>query len=236
MNWDRFANPVASGCRPDWCKAEYTYVGQRAVMIGTRRQAHAARRWGYYNVAVVRFLDAENRILREEVLPLGRWNTVARATGRFLALGADRYVLCEGRSSNPGSGHRPVEDEDEADLSWLLRPVNETGMGLGYEHEVTSLRRRRFPVRTRGFEVRLYRDPYGSHRFVAFVGGNPIAALQVVKVEGRNGFVANVYTAPQYRGRGIAPSLLTVARGTLGEVRHGEHLTAAGARFAMRHP
>lgn len=125
---------------------------------------------------------------------------------------------------------------DEADLSWLLRPVNETGMGLGYEHEVASLRRRRFPVRTQGFEVRLYRDPYGSYRFVAFVGGKPVAGLQVMKAEGHPGVVANVYAAPEFRGRGLAPSLLTVARGVLGEVRHGEHLTEAGARFAAGQP
>lgn len=127
------------------------------------------------------------------------------------------------RFSNPA---RP----DEADLSWLLRPMNETGMGIGQEREGVFLRSPSFG------RVRHYMDDYGSHRFVGYAHGVPVAAIQVVTALGRPGVVANVYTVPELRGRGLASELLVLARKKLGEIQHSKHLTKRGRRFAARKP
>lgn len=127
---------------------------------------------------------------------------------------------------------------DEADLAWLLAPVNETGRPLGYEHQVRSFRGQRRRADDPLDEVRLYRDPYGSNRLVGLHRGRPVVGMQVVKDadSDRPGIVANVYTVPDLRGMGLASKLLNVARANLGEVRHSEHLTEAGERFAARQP
>lgn len=130
---------------------------------------------------------------------------------------------------------------EEPDLAWLLAPPNETRMGLGVEREVRSLRGVRFPASTKLQWVRLYRDPYGSHRFVGFVAEAPVSGLQVMvndAVRDAEGapltVVANVYTDPDWRRRGAAGDLYTLARRVLGPVRHSRHLSESGARFAAR--
>jgi GNAT superfamily N-acetyltransferase len=130
---------------------------------------------------------------------------------------------------------------EEPDLAWLLAPPNETRMGLGVERQIKSLRGVKFPASTRLQRVRLYRDPYGSHRFVGFVAEVPVSGLQVMvndAVMDAEGapltVVANVWTDPRWRGRGAAGDLYALARRVLGPVRHSRHLSESGARFAAR--
>lgn len=125
----------------------------------------------------------------------------------------------------------------DPDLSWLLAPPNETRAGLGEEREVTkTLRGVSLPAPTPVLDlVRLYRDPYGSNRFVGFTDGKPITGLQVIvgkkpKIQ----VVANVWTDPDWRGRGAAGDLYALARRVLGPIRHSAHLSESGARFAAR--
>lgn len=59
--------------------------------------------------------------------------------------------------------------------------------------------------------ILLYRDPYGSYRFVRHLGGVKQAAIQVVSHDGVHGLLGSVYTAPRYRRRGYASELYRAA-------------------------
>lgn len=111
----------------------------------------------------------------------------------------------------------------EADLAWLLLPST----------RITGPETKRV-LQAQPFDrVDYLRDPYGSHRFIGFVDGEAVAGIQVVK-GARSSVVANVYTVPYLRGRGMASALLRAARRRLGKIAHSQHLTESGARFAAR--
>lgn len=81
-----------------------------------------------------------------------------------------------------------------------------------------------------GDGVAKYVSPHGSYRYVAYVGGQPVSALQVVSQDRKNATIANVYTAPEARQQGWASKLLQQARRDFKTVEHAkdEHVSEEG--------
>jgi GNAT superfamily N-acetyltransferase len=81
-----------------------------------------------------------------------------------------------------------------------------------------------------GDGVAKYVSPHGSYRYVAYVGGEPVSALQVVSQDSKNATIANVYTAPEARQQGWASKLLQQARRDFKSVEHAkdEHVSDEG--------
>lgn len=76
-----------------------------------------------------------------------------------------------------------------------------------------------------------WQSPHGSSRYVAFERGVAVSVLQVVSPDGLRGVIANVYTDPAARRRGLAQRLLARARRDFpGGVSHAEerNLSAEG--------
>ena len=67
-----------------------------------------------------------------------------------------------------------------------------------------------------------------SVRYVRYDAGLPVAALQVVTLDGRVATAANVYTAPGHRRRGLAARLVKRARMDFDEVRFSDDRSNAG--------
>jgi GNAT superfamily N-acetyltransferase len=65
-----------------------------------------------------------------------------------------------------------------------------------------------------------YRCIYGSVRYVLYVNGNPVSALQCVSDGSGEAFVANVFTLPAHRRMGHARRLLKRARRDFQVVKH----------------
>ncbi len=76
------------------------------------------------------------------------------------------------------------------------------------------------------------RSKEGSTRYVMHVEDVAASVLQVVSPDGRLAIIANAYTLPSFRRRGLAASLLLAARREFDEVRHSADLTPDGAAFA----
>jgi len=68
--------------------------------------------------------------------------------------------------------------------------------------------------------VSRYVSEEGSYRYVEYVSGRPVAVLQVVSLDGRNAWVANVYVLPEFRRQGRAATLLARARQDFKQVEH----------------
>ncbi len=83
-----------------------------------------------------------------------------------------------------------------------------------------------------------YKSPHGSTRYVWYVSGEPVSALQVVSIDGKIATVANVYTARSHRRTGLAGLLLEQARRDFREVRHASdgHLSAEGRAWRNAKP
>lgn len=75
-------------------------------------------------------------------------------------------------------------------------------------------------------------SPHGSTRYVYYVAGVPVSALQVVSREGINALIANVYTDPDYRRQGYARELLQKARRDFRSVEHSSGLSEEGKSWA----
>lgn len=67
-----------------------------------------------------------------------------------------------------------------------------------------------------------YKSPHGSTRYVWYINGKAISALQVVSADGLFAKIANVYTTPSYRRMGFAKLLLDQARKDFKEVVHAD--------------
>lgn len=76
--------------------------------------------------------------------------------------------------------------------------------------------------------VHLHKDPYGSHRLVKMVDGQPVAALQVMSADGKRGMIANAYTHPEHRRKGYASELHAAAKGLFSELGHSGDRSEAG--------
>jgi hypothetical protein len=78
-----------------------------------------------------------------------------------------------------------------------------------------------------------YTSPHGSYRYVMYVNGTPVSALQVVSRDGVHAKIANVYTVPAERRKRFAETLLMKARTDFNTVEHAdpEMLTSTGKRW-----
>src|SRR5580658_2185830 len=79
-----------------------------------------------------------------------------------------------------------------------------------------------------------YRSPEGSYRYVYYVDGAAISALQVMTRDKRTARVANVWTARQARRRGYASALLQQARRDFRKVEHSDDLSSDAAAWVER--
>lgn len=84
---------------------------------------------------------------------------------------------------------------------------------------------------SRNPEIALFKDKFGSQRFVRYEDGAPVCALQIV-VDRDTQLVANLYTAPEFRRRGFARELFQIARKRYPKLQHSKHLTEDGKGFA----
>ena len=113
-----------------------------------------------------------------------------------------------------------LQKTSQDDLSWVLSPPGTSPM-VGNEQQVS-------------FEnnIAVYKDEYGSYRFVYFLNNEPISGLQVVSKDGTNGVIANVYTVPEYKRQGFARQLVNKSREVFDNIEHNKHLTDPGEGFA----
>ena len=79
-----------------------------------------------------------------------------------------------------------------------------------------------------------YVSPYGSTRYVAYVQGRPVSALQVVSKDGKHATIANVFTSPEHRRSGWASSLLARARKDFRVVSHAAEASISKDAKAWR--
>lgn len=68
--------------------------------------------------------------------------------------------------------------------------------------------------------VAKFTSPHGSTRYVAYLDGKPVAALQVVSRDKTKATIANVYTTPERRREGWATKLLNLAKRDFKVVEH----------------
>ena len=120
---------------------------------------------------------------------------------------------------------RPLVTEEvaEPDLSYLLAPSGRT-RAIGHEDGPEPP--------TDG--IARYRSPHGSYRYVYYVDGVAVSALQVMTRDKRYGRVANVWTAPQARRHGYATALLQQARRDLKTVEHSDDLSTDAVAWVGR--
>lgn len=83
-----------------------------------------------------------------------------------------------------------------------------------------------------GIVVIVLSSPHGSTRYLASQDGSNVAVLQVVSRDGRHARIANAFTVPGMRRRGIARMLLEAARTDFEEVLHSDDLSDFGRAFA----
>lgn len=75
-------------------------------------------------------------------------------------------------------------------------------------------------------------SPYGSTRYVYSEGGKAVSVLQVMRMPDGKARIANVYTVPEARRKGIASKLMEQARKDFKEVAHSDDLSVDGAAWA----
>lgn len=114
-------------------------------------------------------------------------------------------------------------ESNEPDLSYLLAPAGGTKQ-IGPEKQIGN---------ARDGSIK-FLSPHGSYRYVRYVDGKPVSALQIVSSDGRNGQVANVYTLPEYRKQGFARELLDRAKQGFESITHSKDLSSLGAIWKQR--
>jgi len=99
-------------------------------------------------------------------------------------------------------------------LAGLEVYLNDPGKvpGIGSEHG----------KKPTGNAIAKYVSPHGSTRYVAYVEGKAVSALQVVSKDKKTAIIANVFTTPDARRQGWASRLLEAARHDFKVVRHAE--------------
>ena len=107
---------------------------------------------------------------------------------------------------------RKVERQSLKTVELLLKPRG----------EVPFIGRERGPSRPPASGIAKYVSPHGSYRYVGYIDGEPVAAMQIVSTSRRLGTIAHVFVASSYRRRRLATSLLERAKQDFEEVRHAE--------------
>ena len=74
-------------------------------------------------------------------------------------------------------------------------------------------------------------SPHGSVRYLYAEGGEVLAGLQVVTLDGVTGEATSVYTLPKARRRGIAEILARAAKKDFKSLGFSEHRTEAGSKW-----
>jgi GNAT superfamily N-acetyltransferase len=115
-------------------------------------------------------------------------------------------------------------ENEEINLSYLLA-------GPGQVPQIGS--EEAYPAFTQNGSVK-YVSPHGSYRYLYFVDGKPVSALQVVSRDGKNANVANVYTLPEYRKKGYATELFERAKQGFKKLTHSKDLSTAGSLWATK--
>jgi predicted GNAT family acetyltransferase len=84
-----------------------------------------------------------------------------------------------------------------------------------------------------GNAIAKYVSPHGSTRYVAYVEGEPVSALQVVSKDKKTAIIANVFTTPEARRQGWASRLLATARHDFKIVQHAseEDISEEGKKW-----
>jgi 8-oxo-dGTP pyrophosphatase MutT (NUDIX family)/GNAT superfamily N-acetyltransferase len=80
-------------------------------------------------------------------------------------------------------------------------------------------------------DVSVFVDPNGSYRFVKFVDGQPVAAMQVMSRDKKSGYVANIYVSPEHRRKGYGSELVRNARKIFKDLSFSEDRSGNGADF-----
>ena len=129
---------------------------------------------------------------------------------RFEALILQRWPPDDGEV---GELHQKngLRDKREPNLSYLLGPKG-TIRAIGHEDGPD-------PPRD---GIARYRSPEGSYRYVYYVRGEPVSALQVMTRDKKHARVANAWTAPRARRHGYASKLLQQARRDFKTVEHSD--------------
>ena len=111
-----------------------------------------------------------------------------------------------------------LTDSQEPDLAYLLGAAG-TIPQIGPEKQTGN---------TPDGSVK-FLSPHGSYRYVRYIQGKPVSAIQIVSKDGKNGSIANVYTLPEYRKQGFARELLNRARQGFESITHSKDLSSLGA-------
>lgn len=100
-------------------------------------------------------------------------------------------------------------EQEEPDLFYLLSPPGKT-LQIGPETGE--------PVNN---GIVRYDSPHGSYRYVYYLDGQPVSALQIVSRDKRSGAqVANVFTHPNFRRQQLATQLLQQAQSDFRNIQH----------------
>jgi hypothetical protein len=118
---------------------------------------------------------------------------------------------------------RRLREVREPNLSYLLGPMG-TIRAIGHEDGPEPP--------TNG--IARYRSEHGSYRYVYYVRGEPVSAIQVMARDKKHGRVANVWTAPHARRNGYATKLIQQARKDFKTVEHSDALSADAVAWIDR--
>jgi ribosomal protein S18 acetylase RimI-like enzyme len=147
----------------------------------------------------------------------GEWLDVVKPNGERARV--KDYIWAKGNLADQGYKlASEITESSEPDLAYLLAPAGEIPQ-IGTEKQVGS---------TKDGSVKFI-SPNGSYRYVRYVAGKPVSALQIVSRDGKNAHVANVYTLPEYRKQGFARELIDRARQGFESITHSKDLSTLGA-------
>lgn len=79
--------------------------------------------------------------------------------------------------------------------------------------------------------ISLFKTSSGSYRYVMSKDSRIISALQIMSSDGKNGIVANVYTAKDARNKGYAKELFLYAKKKFKTIEHSNDLSDSGKLF-----
>ena len=111
-------------------------------------------------------------------------------------------------------------ENSEPNLTWLLDHGPTSYRGVGPEKIQSDFL---------NHGINVYKDPYGSYRFVMYHDGKPVAGLQIVK--GKTGIIAsNVYTHPEFRRKGLATALFKQAQSMFPRIKISDSRSDTGGK------